>query len=339
MGEPSPESQERDESGPGDAAVGPPVPDPLVIPAPSPGSRPEDRPLHRRLLTYIGDIATGVWNKGAQDNIFFLAGAIAFNVLVAFIPLLLAVIGIAGTVLGRVGRGARAQETVIEYLRQVVPVAVDLPYEQILTSLAKNSTGILSVGTLLFLWIATRLIGTLRTVLREIFDIGEGRSIIAGKIFDIKMVFAAGTLFVLNIGLTIGLRLGAQFVTRTTGLNPEEIPFLSQASNWWPQILAFGTIWVMFLLIYRYLPPRRIRWSTAAIASTFSAFIVEALKFGFTFYVESLADFNAFWGNVATFVILVLWIYYTSVVFILGGEVAQVATMRRIRKRQKERLW
>ena len=336
MAEPAPDTAPRDDGeAAGSAAVAAPAPDPLQIPRPPAGSRPEDRPLHRRFVSWLGTVAGGIWTKGADDNIFFLAGAIAFNVLVAFLPLLLAIIGIAGTVLGR---GQRAQDTVIEYLRQTVPVAVDLPYEQILTTLAQNSTGILSVGTLLFLWIATRLVGTLRTVLREIFDIAEGRTIVAGKIFDIKMVFMAGTLFLVNMGLTFGLRVGAQAVTRTTGLNPAEIPFFSQATNWWPQIVAFATIWVMFLLIYRYLPPRRIRWSTAVIASTFTSLFVEALKFGFTFYVERVADFNAFWGNVTTFVILVLWIYYTSVVFILGGEFAQVVTMNRIRKRQRERL-
>jgi membrane protein len=338
MGEPArgPAPDDRDAAGaPVPVAAAPAVPDPLQIPRPLTGMRPEDRPLGRRFLTYLKDVATGVWNKGADDNIFFLAGAIAFNVLVAFIPLLLAVIGIAGTVF----KGQRAQDTVIQYLRETIPGAVDLPYEQILSTLAENSTGILSVGTLFFLWIATRLVGTLRTVLRDIFDIAEGRGIIAGKIFDIKMVFMAGTLFAVNIGLTFGLRIGAEAVTRTTGLNPQEIPFLNQASNWWPHLLAFATIWVMFLLVYRYLPPRKIRWSTAVIAATFTSLLGEALKYAFTAYVENLADFAAFWGNVATFVILVLWIYYTSVVFILGGEFSQVVTMRRIRRRQKERLW
>ena len=334
MAEPARGADAGDEATAGGLAT-PPAADPLTIPAPPPGSRPEERPASRRFLTWLKDIAGGVWNKGAADNIFFLAGAISFNVLVAFIPLLLAVLGIAGTVL----RGRRAQDTLIGYLRETIPGAVDLPYEQILSTLAANSTGILSVGTLFFLWVATRLVGTLRTVLREIFDIAEGRSIIAGKIFDIKMVFAAGTLFVLNVMLTIGLRLGAEIIARNTGFNPDDVPFISQASNWWPQILAFLTIWVMFFLVYRYLPPRRIRVSTAFIAATFTAVIGEALKFGFTFYVENVADFNAFWGNVATFVILVLWIYYTSVVFILGGEFAQVVTMHRIRKRQRERLW
>ena len=71
--------------------------------------------------------------------------------------------GIAGTVL----RGQQAQEMLIGYLRQTIPGAVDLPYEQILTSLAENSTGILSVGTLFFLWIATRLVAVTRSPLRR----------------------------------------------------------------------------------------------------------------------------------------------------------------------------
>lgn len=282
----------------------------------------------------MGALARGVWRKGQQDNIFFLAGAISFDVLVAFIPLLVAVVGIAGTVLRR----EDAQATILQYLDQTIPAAVELPYERIITELVQNSTGILSIGTLFFLWISTRLVGTLRVVLREIFDMPNGRGIIEGKIFDIKMVFMAGTLFVVNFALTVVLRLGAGRMVQFTGVDPSQVPLLSQATALWPQIVAFITIWVMFFLVYRYLPPRRIRWATAATAATFTATMAEVLKFGFTWYVENVARFDEFWGYVATFVILVLWIYYTSLVFILGGEVAQAASMQRTRKRQKLRL-
>ena len=284
---------------------------------------------------YIGTLARGVWNKGEQDNIFFLAGAISFDVLVAFLPLLVAVVGIAGSILGASGR---AQDTLIQYLDRTIPAAIQLPYERIILDLAQNSTGILSIGTLFFLWIATRLVGTLRTVLREIFDIADGRGIVAGKIFDIKMVLAAGTLFVVNIALTLGLRFGAGVASDVTGIQVEEIPVLSQATAFWPQLVAFATIWMMFFLVYRYLPPRRIQWSTAAIGATFTSVLGEALKFGFTWYVQNVAQFDRFWGGVATFVVLVLWIYYTSLVFIIGGEVAQVVSMQRTRKRQRQRL-
>lgn len=317
---------------------------PAVDPAGAAPSAPASPPRHveprrswpRRLAGYFGDIARGVWRKGEEDDIFFLAGAISFNVLVAFIPLVLAVLGIAGTVIRF--QGADAQGALLEYLDQTIPAAVNIDIAAVLQELAAQSTGILSVGTLFFLWVATRLVGTLRTVLREIFDITEGRSIVAGKIFDIKMVLAAGTLFSLNVLLTIGLQVGATFVSEELHIDPGDVPLMGYASNLWPPIVAFITLWIMFFLIYRYLPPRRIGWGTAIVAASFTAVLFELLKFGFSWYVTGVANFGSTWGNIATFVILFFWIYYTSVVFILGGEVAQVVSMRRIRRRQKERL-
>lgn len=300
------------------------------IPAPPRG----EKPLRQRVAIYAREMVRGVWRKGAQDNIFFLAGAISFDVLVAFIPMILAVVGIAGTVLQR----QEVQDMVFQYLDQTIPAAVNLPYRRIINDLAQNSTGILSIGTLFFLWISTRLVGTLRIVLREIFDMSQGRGILTGKLFDIRMVLTAGTLFAVNFLLTVVLKVGAEAVSRTTGLQVSDVPLLNQASAAWPQIVALVTIWFMFLLVYRYLPPRRIQVRTAAIAATFTAIMAEVLKYGFTFYVQNVARFDEFWGNVATFVILVLWIYYTSLVFILGGEVAQVVSMQRTRKRQKLRL-
>ncbi len=152
------------------------------------------------------------------------------------------------------------------------------------------------------------------------------------------MVFAAGTLFALNVSLTLGLRLGAEFVSGVLRIDSSASPLVTVARQWWPQLVALLTIWFMFFLVYRYLPPRRIRWTTAVIAATFTGVIGEALKYAFSWYVTNLANYRSAWGNIATFIILVLWIYYSAVVFILGGEVAQVVAMRRTRRRQKERL-
>jgi membrane protein len=304
--------------------------------APPPAPRREERSGLQRAWNSLGEIARGIWQKGDDDQIFFLAGAISFDILIAFLPLLITVVGVAGTTVRFLG--ADAQQTLLAYLEQSIPAAVDIDVAGRVESLAEQSTGILSFGTLLFLWIATRLVGTLRTVLREIFDLPEGRGIIAGKIFDIKMVLAAGTLFALNIALTLGLRGSADFVANFLRIDPAEVPFIGLANQLWPQLVAFITIWVMFFLIYRYLPPRRIGWSTAVIAATFTAVLGEALKFGFSWYVTGVADFRSTWGNIATFIVLVIWIYYTALVFVLGGEVAQVVAMQRTRRRQKERL-
>lgn len=284
----------------------------------------------------IREFLRRVIEKAEDDNIFFMAGAIAFNVIVAFIPLILATVGIAGTILR--DQHANATEPLMGYLLEAVP-PVSQEFQDwvrgLLDQLLEQSTEILSISTLVLIWIATRLVGTLRTSLREIFDSHRGRGIIKGKIFDIQMVFAAGSLLALNVGLTILLEIIAEMGIEALGLGPGEVRTFQIIYAW---VLGFLVIWVMFLLIYRYLPPRRIRWRSALIAATFTAVLFEIMKQAFAWYVTNIAVFHTTYGNLATLVILVFWVYYLAVAFILGGEVAQVAAMRRTRIQQKQRL-
>ncbi|HEX7118997.1 MAG TPA: YihY/virulence factor BrkB family protein [Longimicrobiales bacterium] len=302
------------------------------------GARPpaRERPRAAAARDALADYARGVYAKAAADNVFFMAGAIAFNVLVAFGPLLLVALGIAGTIL-------RLQHTdptdpLLEYIFDSLPPVSEEFQDAvggILDQLVARSTGLLSIGTIFLVWLSTRLVGTLRTALREVFDIQQGRGIIEGKLFDIKMVLAAGTLLALNVGLTVSLQVIARFGLEALGFERgEPLPF--QFLYGW--IVAFLSIWAMFLLIYRYLPPRRIHWSTAIVAASFAAVLFELLKQAFGWYVTTIADYRSAYGNLATLVVLILWIYYTALVFILGGEVGQVFAMRRIRRRQRERL-
>jgi len=147
------------------------------------------------------------------------------------------------------------------------------------------------------------------------------------------MVVVAGTLLSLNVGLTIVLNILADFSVDVLGM-----PAYRLRQNIVFPIIAFLSLWVMFLLIYRYLPARRIQWRTALIGATFTALLFELLKQAFAWYVNNFARFNSTYGNFAFIAILVIYIYWVSIVFILGGEVAQIAALRRTRRRQKERL-
>ena len=96
--------------------------------------------------------------------------------------------------------------------------------------------------------------------------------------------------------------------------------------------IAFGSIWTLFLLAYRYVPARKTPWHTAVVAATFAALAHELLKLAFSTYVTEMANYTSTLGNLATAAILLLWIYYGALVFIVGGEVAHVYTMLRARR-------
>jgi membrane protein len=280
------------------------------------------------------DFLWRLYRKAGEDNIFFLSGAIAFNILVAVLPLMLAALSIAGIALSN--RSADPAGALLRYINEVLPGALNLDDLRTgLETIIDDSGGLLSLSSLFFVWVATRLVGTLRTALREIFDIRQDRGIVAGKIFDIQMVLAAGTLLAVNVALTVVIEVLASRGVAVIGLEPARFEAWTRI---YLTVVGVVSIWFMFALMYRYLPARRIPWRTAFTSATFTAVLFELMKRAFGLYVTSIADYRSVYGNFATFIILFLWIYYGSVVFVLGGEVGQVAAQRRARRAQKERF-
>jgi membrane protein len=329
---------------PGDGGAPPPSTDTT---APAPSARPTAGGGRHRFATHTRtgfddarDFLRRVYKSAEEDNIFFMAGAIAFNVLVAIVPLILAALGVAGLMIR--ARSADPGSFILGYINEVLPGALGAVNQAFvenlrggLNELIQQSSGLLSLSTVFFIWVATRLVGTLRTALREIFDIHQDRGIIKGKIFDIKMVIAAGTLLAVNVALTIVLNVLAAYGVDILGIDTTRF---RQFDGLYASAVAFLSIWFMFVLIYRYLPARRIQWRIAVIAATFTGVFFELSKTAFTWYVGSVANYSSAYGNFATIIVLFLWVYYMAVIFIVGGEVGQVAALQKIRRRQKERL-
>jgi membrane protein len=308
---------------------------PAATPAPAPA--PKKQSAMQRARISSADFLRRVWNKADQDQIFFMAGAIAFNVLVAIVPLAIAAAGIAGFFLqARADITGGPADPLVNYLLGVLPPVSSEFADQMrdyLNAFVEQATGLFTIGTLVFAWLATRLVGTLRTALREIFDIQQDRGIIAGKLFDLQMVFVAGTLLAVNITATVVIELVAAYGLELLHI-PEGQAVLAQLLT----VVAFLSIWFMFVLIYRYLPARRIQWRTALISATFTALMFELMKEAFAWYFRNYAGYASTYQGLASVAIVVIYVYYTAIAFILGGEVGQVAALQRIRRRQKERL-
>lgn len=290
-----------------------------------------------RVLRGAGHFIRRVWDKAGQDDIFFLAGGIAFNILVAAIPFLLLLAAIFGFVLQRAAEDPA--QLVRGYVESILPPSQTVAEwtVRLVDDLVSGRTRFGILGLVLFIWSSTRLFGTLRSVLREVFELEEERNIFWGKVFDLQMVLVGGTLFLANTGVTLLLEgaqnFGEEWLERQGWRVVMEVDTKIGA-----QLLAFSFIFVMFYLIYRYLPLRRTPWRAALVGATFTSVAWELLKGIFAWYVAHVANYASTYGALATLIILVFWIYYSAVVFILGGEVAQVYDLLRTRRRQRELL-
>jgi len=286
-------------------------------------------PRHHRLGYRVPEFLLRLWQKSVEDEVFFMAGAIAFNVLIALVPLLILGIGLTGFVLS--ARFGDPTDAILALVADNLPqagegVALVEAFRAPVSSLVERRTGFTVFGALFLVWVSTRLVATLRIALREIFDLGRQRGVLMGKLFDIQAVLIGVSLLTLNLGVTVAFEATMDYGIGLIGVDGSAFSIIERLLG---HGLALGSIWTLFLIAYRYLPARRIPWRTAWVAATFSSLVHEALKWGFSWYVTEIADYSSAFGNLATVAVLFFWIYYGSIVFILGGEVAQVYTMRK----------
>lgn len=256
-----------------------------------------------------------------------MAGAIAFNLVLALFPLLVLGIGIAGFILARFGDPTLyVLALVTDNLPQVSGIDLSQLVESLTRGLLARRTSYTIAGAVFFLWVATRLSGCLRVALREIFDIGVKRNPLHGKLFDALAVILGVLLVTLNLGITVLIAAAVDYGVYIFDMGGSTLTLAERMLGY---LISFASIWVLLFFLYRYVPPRPISYRTAMIAATFTAVAHESLKFTFSWYATDVANYGSTLGNLATVAVLFFWIYYEALVFILGGEVAQVATMRK----------
>jgi len=269
-----------------------------------------------------------VWEGAWEANIPFLASGLAFDLLLAALPFALVVLALIGYVLNANAVASRLDLT--SYLRHLLPSYGATPgagpFEPVIRMAEDvvRSRGKLSVvGFPLFIFFATRLFGSLRAALCEVFDTQETRSWMRGKLSDTGLVVACGLMVAINIALSEGIALAVR-----------RIPF---GAYFAAQLLAFGFLVALFWMVFRYSPARRIPWDTALVAAVACAVGFDIAKELLSSYFRAFVSPDQLTRNatLAAIILLVAWVYYMTFVFLVGAQIAQVYELRRRQAAQR----
>ncbi|MDF1503322.1 YihY/virulence factor BrkB family protein [Roseisolibacter sp. H3M3-2] len=303
-------------------------------------ARPNNRGARRPALVQAGwtlrDYARRVWDNSGEDNVFFLAGGIAFNILLAAVPFALLLITGLAYLLDQ--SAERSTQTVSELIDRMLPGTLtagrDALHRVITDAIStRGRVGLLSaIG---FVWFSTRLFGSLRSVLAEVFDIEQERGIVAGKLFDVKVTVVSTLLVVIYTVISAYLAIATSRGVAVLQRVGARADVMGAFEYWLGRLLAFAFIAAMFYGLYKYLPVRRVRWQSALLASMFTSALLELAKSAFGYYIREFDPGSFYTGTLAAVVIVVFWIYYAALIFILGGEVGQVYELRRTRRLQR----
>jgi membrane protein len=259
-----------------------------------------------------------------EDNIQFLASALAFDALLWLLPLLFIALSIVGYV---IGDNAHPVEDVHTLLGRFLPVGAGatspLTMMDDVVGVVVQSRARLTVwGVPFFIWFSWRLFGSVRAALNDVFDTEETRGPLHGKSIDVLLAVAAAILLVANTLITL-LVLRAPWLGR----------FLAGLS-------AFGCAMLLFFVIYTVAPSRRVRWDTALVAALVASLAFELAKRLFGLYLVRFASFEPVLSdrNAVTLLLFVAWVYVTAFVFLTGGEVAEAYDLARRQREQRAML-
>jgi membrane protein len=287
----------------------------------------------------LRDYGKRVWDNSGEDNVFFLAGGIAFNILLAVIPFALLLVTGLAYILNLSADASTEQVSALidRLLPSGFQTGRDAVHELLLEAIkTRGRVGLVSAVT--FVWFSTRLFGSLRAVLADVFDIEQERGIVAGKVFDAVVTVISTALVVAYSGISAYLALGTSkgvALFQKLGVREDVVGGLEY---WFGRMLAYAVIVAMFFGLYKYLPIRRIRWQTALLGAMFTGASLELAKAVFAYYIAQFNPGSFYTGTLAIIVIVVFWVYYAALIFILGGEVAQVYELRRVRRLNRAAL-
>jgi len=264
--------------------------------------------------------SAAAWNT---DDASSMGAALAFYTLFSIAPLVVMVIAVASLILGP----DAAQEHILGQLRALTGAAGAQAVAELLKSAnspAKNALTAL-VGTVVLLLGATSVFTELYGNLNRIWRNPSAPKasgilhLLRTRILSFGMIL--GIQFLLIVSLVVSAALaaaGAWWGARFTGWS-----VVGQVVNF---TLSLAIYTVAFAMIYKYVPRAHITWHDVWIGAIVTAVLFETGKL--VIGLVGMTSITSVFGAAGSLVVLLIWVYYSAQVFLLGAEFTRVYTYR-----------
>jgi membrane protein len=271
----------------------------------------------------VGRIARDTVRNARKDDVTFLAGGVAFNLLLAGVPFLLLLAAGVGFLLGE--SPDRAAALLNDVLAEVLPrigTVESTILDPVIGDVIRTRVAFGIGGAIFFLLFSARLFGSLRSVMALVFAHGRDRTWIGGVLWDVQLTAVSAVLLTAWVGLTTWLavssgRVGAALAE--AGALPEAI---SRVEYWLGRLLSLVVLAAVYGSLYRWLPKKPTPWIPAIAGGVTASLLFELARWIFAAFVTAFPPSSLYSGSLGALVVVVFWTYYAALIFVLGAETA-----------------
>ena len=259
----------------------------------------------RAFITYLRTAFANYNRYGARQ-----AASLSYYAIFSIFPLTLLTAVIVSRLLGPVAAERQIQLILEPFLPPSSAQTLEL-FENSITQALAQSTSFGIIALVSLVWSGLGLFSNITFALDFIFGVPSSRSLWRERLTAVVMALVLLVLLVASFLTSAVLRLVSAALLERPSL--------------WVNIgtifLPLGLNMVIFGLLFRYIPRRRVHWDAVWPAALLGAVGWEIAKSGFDWYLTSITDFQFVYGSIATVIVLIFWAYIIASIFLISAEV------------------
>jgi membrane protein len=264
-----------------------------------------------------------------SDEMLSRGAAIAFYTVTSLAPVLLIVIAIAGLVFGQ---NAAQNAVSAEFSGLMGQQTADVLQSAIASAASKSSSIIATlIGLMTLVATASGVFGEMQAALNSIWKTKSRTTtvsrLIRARVTSLGLVAAMGFLLVVSLVVSAGLTAFGNYLDLVLPMGKLVLPAL----NFVVSLVLFG---VLFGAIYKVLPDRSLQWTDVVIGALITSVLFNTGKSLIGWYIGSSAIASSY-GAAGGLIVLLLWVYYSVQIFLLGAEFTKIYANRHGSKQGK----
>ena len=239
-----------------------------------------------------------------------LAATIAFWSFFSVFPLLIVVLSLAGYLLESV----QLQSRIYEVVSDLLPGSAILVREN-LEAVVRYRGTMTWVGIVGLLWTAGKGFGAVTRAVNRALGVKQTQFYLLSQLRYVFMAFSVSILMIISIGITVAVEILLEpALLYRLGIDAVEV---SRLQGW---ILSLVLVFLIFALVYRLAPCVKVQWHQVLPGALLAALLFELGKTVFVLYLDRIAHFEAIYGSLSSIIVLLLWLYLSALILILGAE-------------------
>lgn len=271
-------------------------------------------------LPLLRDLLVTTARETMDDDVPTMAAAIAYSTIFALPPLLVLIVGLAGAVFG----ADAVQEALLGEAGTLVGPGAEEAVEAMIANAGDLGTGLGAklVGLLTLVVGATGAFGQLQKALNRAWEVepapgGGLRALLMKRVLSFGLVLTIAFLLLVSLAVSAALAAVGDAAS-AVATDTLAAPLMGVLNT----VVSLGVIALLFAMMFKLLPDAEIAWRDVAVGAAVTALLFTVGKMLIGLYLGR-ADPGSAFGAAGSVVLILLWIYYSSLIVLVGAEFTQ----------------